>query len=42
MITFKEVEEVWDESRVLSDLVRVLSSAERSKSIEVKVCKKLI
>ena len=25
MITFKEFEEVWDESRVLSDIVRVLS-----------------
>lgn len=37
MITFKEFEEVWDESRLLSDLSKVLSSAEGSKSIEVKV-----
>ena len=37
MITFKEFEEVWDESRVLSDIVRVLSSAEGKNYIEVKV-----
>lgn len=37
MITFKEFEEVWDESRTLSDLVRVLSSAEGKDYIEVKV-----
>lgn len=37
MITFKEFEKVWDESRVLSDLVRVLSSAEGKNYIEVKV-----
>lgn len=37
MITFKEFEEVWDESRVLNDLVKVLSVAKRGKSIEVKV-----
>ena len=37
MITFKEFEEVWDESRVLSDIVRVLSLAEEKNYIEVKV-----
>lgn len=37
MITFKEFEEVWDESIVLSDIVRVLSSAEEKNYIEVKV-----
>ena len=37
MITFKEFEKVWDESRVLSDIVRVLSSAEGKNYIEVKV-----
>lgn len=37
MITFKEFEEVWDESRVLSDLAKVISSAEGENYIEVKV-----
>lgn len=41
MVTFKEFEEVWDESRFLSDLVKVLSSAERHKPIEVRVYKKI-
>ena len=41
MITFKEFEEVWDESRVLSDIVRVLSSAEEKNYIEVKVYKNI-
>lgn len=37
MITFKEFEEVWDDSRVLSDIVGVLSSAERKNYIKVEV-----